>query len=127
MPPARAVHDGERDLERFDPEPEPPRERTHTHVLGREELRAGLRVPAASERIADRQHAAADAVARLEDDDLEAGPCERIRGGETREPGADDDDTPSGRPRAMRGMSSVLAATPRKRRRVSVKAGARTR
>ena len=50
------------------------------------------------ERIADRQHAAADAVARLEDDDLEAGPRERIRGREAREPGADDDDAPSGRP-----------------------------
>ena len=60
-------------------------------VVNGDELGAGLGVPAAVECVAEREHAAADAVARLEHRDAEAELLEAAGAGEPRQPGADDD------------------------------------
>ena len=54
------------------------------------QFRAAFHGPAGYE-IAEAEDAAADAVARFEDGDLRARPRQFVRGGEPREPGADDD------------------------------------
>ncbi len=62
----------------------------HLLVVDSDELRACLGVPPAVE-LAERQHAAADAVAGLEHRDAEAELLETAGAGEPRQPGADDD------------------------------------
>ena len=59
--------------------------------FARDELGTGLRVAAVVERLAEREHAPAHAVTRLEDRDAQAELLEPLRAGEPRQPGTDDD------------------------------------
>ena len=73
-------------------EPEPRDERLDAVVVVVDRLAARLGVQAGGERIVERVHASADAIARLEHDDVPSRVGQVERRGEAGEPRADDDD-----------------------------------
>jgi hypothetical protein len=75
---------------KVEPDPELAEQIQRLLVVDSDELRACLGVPSAVE-LAERQHAAADAVASLENRDAEAELLKAAGAGEPRQPGADDD------------------------------------
>ena len=73
-----------------EPEPEPVDDGVHRVAARQDELRTHLDDRAVAQRL--RPHTPADAVARLEDDDLDSGARQRVGGRQSRQARADDRD-----------------------------------